>query len=137
MKITKDQLMQIILEELSPQRFQEATSFQDVQQTEDDIASMTSVVMTGIMTGMLTQTGETLDEDEERDYRTQLYSIFKNNMPVTTALAEIFSKLRAGGFEVDEPESMSPESDEDPIGDDDWDDDDDEDRGTWGGRGWL
>jgi hypothetical protein len=107
MKITKDQLMQIILEELSPQRIQEASTFQMSKYDEEsnNIMMMTGVVMAGIQA----QAGLSLGEEDEYEYGQDVRSIFENNMPVTNALVDIFMEIRAGGTGVDEPESMSHE----------------------------
>ena len=98
MKITKRQLLQLI---------QEVGPFQMSRKAEEsnNIMMMTSVVMTG----METQAGETLDEDEEYEYGQEVRSIFENNMHVTTALVDIFMDIRMGGDRIPKPESMSPE----------------------------
>jgi len=98
MKITRNNLRKLILREVS--------SFQMKQYDNEsnNILMMTSI----IMTGMQTQTGQMLDEDEEYEYGQEVRHILETNMPVTKALSDVFMEIRTGGgFKDPEPESVA------------------------------
>tara|TARA_Y100000310_G_scaffold266883_1_gene278607 strand:+ start:2704 stop:3090 length:387 start_codon:yes stop_codon:yes gene_type:complete len=107
MKITRNNLRKLILQEVS--------SFQMKQYDNEsnNILMMTSV----IMTGMQTQTGQTLDEDDEYEYGQEIRHILENNMPVTKALSDVFMEIRSGGgFKDPEPtKTVMPSQDSGPF----------------------